>query len=52
MGFWRDVMGFFWGTESFPLLVMVLGWPSTIALGVRAWRRRTDRTFTPSPRPR
>ncbi|GAB5606022.1 cyclic nucleotide-binding domain-containing protein [Sideroxyarcus sp. TK5] len=25
MDFWRDVMGVFWGPESFPLLVMVLG---------------------------
>jgi CRP-like cAMP-binding protein/small-conductance mechanosensitive channel len=25
MGFWRDVMGIFWGAESLPLLVMVMG---------------------------
>jgi CRP-like cAMP-binding protein len=25
MDFWRNVMDFFWGTESLPLLVMVLG---------------------------
>ncbi len=25
MNFWNEMIGFFWGTESFPLLIMVLG---------------------------
>src|SRR5512141_1400416 len=25
MNFWNEMIGFFWGSESFPLLIMVLG---------------------------